>query len=356
MPRIVYLDLNFWIGLAQAHAYHPEGARYEPLLRPLSDGAQAGDIILPLSSAHYIETSRIKDPRQRRALAEVMIALTGHRTLNDRSRLLEHELRLALADEFDVSYDAPPPELLGFGCQHAFGESPLRPQIVGGTPEEHDRFIAEHGTEILRAVAAQMAYPFAHVLDASSVDALYDSALLVAEFALLAGPGDAYIPKLRELGYSPESSYAVIEDIRAREQLLANILKANSARRRKLADIVNARALIWDLSDALAQALQDLELTRDDIFDEGKPRFNRLLAAIPILVVESALRLGMFKAGSRVWETNDIYDIAHLGVAIPHCDIVATDKRCVALLRQAQIDSRFKCTLAPSPEELVAAL
>ena len=356
MPRLVYLDVNFWIGLAQAHIGHPEGARYESLLRELNVSAVAGDVVLPLSSAHYIEVSRIKDPRQRRVLAEVMIALTGHRTLTWRTRLLEYELRRAIADEFAISYSVAAPSPSGFGCQHAFGEPPLEPRIVGATPDELERFVADHGSDVLRDVAAMTSYPFVHVVDASTVERFYDSALFIVEFALLAGSRDADMKRLRELGYRPEASYDVTESIRDRERSLADALKDGTARRIRLDDIVNARAFFWDLKDALLPALADLELGPDEVFEEGKPRLNRLLAAMPILVVESALRLGMFKAGGRVWDTNDVYDIAHMGVAVPHCEVVATDKRNAALLRQARIDARFACTLATSPEELLAAL
>lgn len=69
--RTVYLDLNHWIALAKAATDHRDGAQYRDTLAACRDVSKAG-VVFPISSVSYIEVSKIRDPRQRAHLAEVM--------------------------------------------------------------------------------------------------------------------------------------------------------------------------------------------------------------------------------------------------------------------------------------------
>ncbi len=69
---IAYLDLNHWITLAKAAVGHPDGARSRPGLEALRDLRAAKHVLLPLSATHYMEMSRIADPRQRLDVAQTM--------------------------------------------------------------------------------------------------------------------------------------------------------------------------------------------------------------------------------------------------------------------------------------------
>lgn len=354
--RVVYLDLNYWIGLAQADVGKREGERYRALLLTLRQQVAAGAIQVPLSLVHYLEMSRIKSPQRRRALATVMVEISRHQTLLAREALLRHELRLALAEEFGIEYTNPGPERIGFGIGYATAGVAIAGRFAGLSPADHNRFISGQGPTVLSKAADSLRYPFPDQLDASDIDAFYRSMASVVEFFLLKGPEDTDLPALVEYGYDPEAAHVVTQHMRDREQSLAEHLVAEPASPGHLEDIVNARAFYWDLSDELPAALSELGIEGEQIFEEGKSRLVRIIARIPILVVESAIRYGMFRMGTHVWETNDIYDLGHMGLAVPHCDVVAGDRNTIAQLRKAAIDRQLPVKLASTPEGVLALL
>lgn len=75
--RLVYLDLNHWIGLAKAAVGHPDGQRYAEPLNVLRN--QGHDVVVPLASEHYMEMSGISGQRQRFDVAAVMEEISGSR-------------------------------------------------------------------------------------------------------------------------------------------------------------------------------------------------------------------------------------------------------------------------------------
>src|ERR1700679_3980220 len=88
LPRaemlIVYMDLNNWIGLAQALTGHPKGAAHGDVLQACRAARSAGKALFVLSGTIYAEVQKIKDPMQRRRLSEVMEELTDFSTLVSR--------------------------------------------------------------------------------------------------------------------------------------------------------------------------------------------------------------------------------------------------------------------------------
>ena len=140
--KVVYLDLNHWISLAQASVGHSKGSPFVRTLEACRAARSAGTVVFVLSSIHYGEMLKIKDPTQRREIADVMEELTDFATLVSRVVVMELELT-AMLDRF-----AKAPSLLpmtppiGRGVRHAFG---LRSgmKIMGPSGDETDR-VREH--------------------------------------------------------------------------------------------------------------------------------------------------------------------------------------------------------------------
>ena len=78
---VVYLDLNHWIYLAQAAVGHSQGRSFAGPLEACRAARTSGSAVFVLSSTHYIEMLKIKDPVQRRAIADIMEELTDFATL-----------------------------------------------------------------------------------------------------------------------------------------------------------------------------------------------------------------------------------------------------------------------------------
>jgi hypothetical protein len=95
-PRpCVYLDQWVWIRLARAAKGEPHADSDLHVLAAVQGAAENG-VAFPLSTTHYIETSKITDPRQRRDLARIMASISHCRTLRARKDLLRHQMLHAM--------------------------------------------------------------------------------------------------------------------------------------------------------------------------------------------------------------------------------------------------------------------
>ena len=95
-PRpCVYLDQWVWIRLARAANGEPRVDSDLKVLAAVQDAAENG-VAFPLSTTHYIETSKITNPRQRGDIARVMASISHFRTLRARKVLLRHQMLYAM--------------------------------------------------------------------------------------------------------------------------------------------------------------------------------------------------------------------------------------------------------------------
>jgi hypothetical protein len=82
----------------------------------------------------------------------------------------------------------------------------------------------------------------------TQLELLNEAADAHVQFGILMGPADKQDPELLKLGFNPAKAYEVIENIKRREEDLANQLAAEPRWKRRLDDIIEGRALYWDLN------------------------------------------------------------------------------------------------------------
>jgi hypothetical protein len=115
-----YLDQWVWIRLARAASGKPDAPGDPELLKALIDAANVG-VAFPLSWTHYIETESIKNPRQRRDVANVMASISHFRTIRSRRDLLRNQLLIAMHEQFGRPTFRPERlDPLGIGVHWAF--------------------------------------------------------------------------------------------------------------------------------------------------------------------------------------------------------------------------------------------
>lgn len=85
--KLVYLDLNQWIGLAKAATGHKHGARYLQALEAARAAKDAGTAMFPVSGTHYMELAGIGSFRHRSDIAGVMEELSDFSTILSRAVL-----------------------------------------------------------------------------------------------------------------------------------------------------------------------------------------------------------------------------------------------------------------------------
>jgi hypothetical protein len=320
--RLVYLDLNHWIGLAQASTNHRTGAAYRDVLEACVAARSSGSVLFPLSLTHYIEVSNITDPAQRRALADVMERLSGFATLLPRDIIMKLELDAALTTRVGpASKPVADLPLTGFGVSWAFGrhvEWKFRSGEDDVTKQVRERWVG--GVE--------------------RFDEWHATFLLNAERACLAGPADDQVARLRSFGWRPEETVAITEQRAAQERAQAARLDVEPRwRRDRLRDVIATREIIVELMGAIEEALQLRNLSIDDVW-RTRDDAREIVNCMPSVEVAVTLKTAAHRNQERKWTTNDIHDIDALSIAVPYCDVVVTEGHAHHMLHASGTPSR----------------
>lgn len=325
----IYLDVKDWVALAKARLGRPEFPQDEAAYKALRAATHAGEAIVFLTAATYMEVARISSLRQRTDLANVIAEITGFAAISGRSTVVQHQLQTALAARFGGQPPAPI-AVLGIGQPFAVGVQGafvLR-QKGGGTPD----------------------------LPAAQVRAIETIARVTSEYTMLRGPAPEELPDLRARGYRPENVAAVEEARLKREKELAEMLKDGTADRDRLGDLVHARYLYWELAHHLPTALQPYNIDISDFYAKGKEWLTELLDDIPSAAINITLADKGFRNSYKSWTGNDIRDADAVSAAIPYCDIVMTDKYVAAQLAKSPAVARHGTLLLSRLADLNNAL
>ena len=333
--NVVYLDLNHWISLAQASLGHSKGISFTKALEACRAARSAGTAVFVLSGTHYVEMLKIKDPSQRRALADVMEELTDFAALVSRVVVMELELTAMLDRLARKPSPLPKIPLIGRGVRHTFGrQSGLR--IVGPSGDETGRARECMGTKAFDDFVAE--------------------ACLQLERSALRGPTDDEVEKLRGLGWNPEAVTRVAERRAAEERNQALRLDGESTwRRSRLRDVVSARELVIEFQNILPRALAERGLVLSDVIPDQQSA-RAFVRAMPSTDVSIELKTAWHRNRDKQWTANDINDIDAMSLAVPYCDIVVTDKACHHALQTARLGKRMDTDLLRNLGDLPSTL
>jgi len=333
---LVYLDLNHWIYLAQARAGLSSGAGFVPALEACRNARHSGAARFVLSGSHYMEVTKIRDPAQRRTIADVMEELTDFAVLVSRVVVMELELEATL-NRFVVAVPPlPAVPLIGRGVRHAFGiKSGLR--IMGPKGDATEQVRERMGAE--------------------QRDAFVANANLLLERSVLRGPTDEEVPALQQYGWNPAGAAVVAIKRAEEEQAQSGRLDEEGGRwrRGRLRDVIAARELLIEFQNMLPRALTLRALTLEHLGcnPEAAMAFVR---SMPSTEVSIEIKTAWHRNSGKRWTPNDIYDIDALSLAVPYCDIVVTEKACHHLLNAARLGERMRTVILRRLDDLPAAI
>ncbi len=329
--KIVYLDLNHWIYLAQAARGSPKDKSVAVALEACRCAHSAGAAIFVLSETHYVEMLKIKDPAQRRAIADVMEELTDFATLVSRVVVMEVELSAILDPIANVPSPLAEVTLIGRGVRHSAGlQSGLR--IMGPNGDETERIRECVGRE--------------------KFDQFITGATLPMERSVLRGPTDDEVAELRAYGWNSEAVIRIAENRAVEERAQSARLDAEPIwRRERLHDLVSARELMIEFQKILPRALKERSLVPTDVASDQESA-RRLVRSMPSTEVSIAIKTTWHRNRDKQWSANDIYDIDALALAVPYCDIVVTEKACHHVLQAYHLGQRMHTALLRNLKEL----
>ncbi len=333
----VYLDLNHWIGLAQANTGHAEGKQHLPALEAVRT-AQAKGAVFPISNAHYMELAGIRDPRQRQDLATVMEELSGFAVLLGHAALMRLEVDAVLTDLVCPDPDPiGPVPLLGTSVFHAFGRK-------GGVTIRDDA----------GDVTEQMRTGWSGGPDA--FDAFMASMNLELERRMLAGPTDEDAKQLAGTEWDPTVARTGQAKRAAQEVELQQMLDAEPKwRTGRLRDVIAARYMSIELIDFLVQGLRDRGRDGEELFGD-RAAGRRFVDSMPCGDVSVSLMTEAHRNAQTPWGQNDMFDIDAMAVGVAYCDIVVTEKHRAHALRVSGVAQRLGTEVAQSLEGLRSLL
>jgi hypothetical protein len=126
--RAIYLDMNVWVEMARGCAdSKPAWLRIrDQLIRGVSEG----EIVVPLSPAHYLELWHRRDHDSRRDVAKLMRDVTGYVSIPSPHVVRQHEARELVESWMGDGAALGKADLIGRGAAHAFGRPDGRLRFV----------------------------------------------------------------------------------------------------------------------------------------------------------------------------------------------------------------------------------
>lgn len=308
-PKLVYFDLNHWIGLAKALTGHRDGETYRETLAACLDAVDHHVAVFPISDSIYFEISKIGQHRQRRDLREVIERVSRYAVVTSRSVITTHEIE-GLLDRMIGPNPQPINAMnyLDWGVARAFG-------MVGGF-----RFKASDGEDVTEDVRLR----HAHGPEA------FDGALAKAELEfnrkIIEGPAPEEEPELRKLGWCREGLFEIANRRAAQEiEQVGRLNAVPELRRGRIRDVVAAREVIIEVNGPLTRGLSERGVALEALFPQPEDA-RRALNSMPSFDVAVSLKAAYHRDPLHRWKLNDIHDIDALGSTLPYCDIIVTDK------------------------------
>ncbi|MGW2785933.1 hypothetical protein ACWC3X_32565 [Streptomyces populi] len=318
----VYLDQWVWVRLAAASIGEPREPSDLRVLDAVQQASQAG-VLFPLSATHYQETARVTHPRQRADLARTMASVSHFRSLCSERILLRHQFLEAMHLSFGrPTFRPQAPQPLGIGAGWALNGKRLVPQLRGSSgpidPASHPEM-----ADFLRKAAQY------------------------TEYQLLAGPQDADVPKLHQLGYRPEEVERANQSRVDWETFYADLLADDPISRPELRVRVQAREIIHEHQKLLNGLFAEyhLDLLRAAGVDPDRPKASRrrmvaFADRIPSVRIAVDLKVELFRNAARNWTLNTVHDIDAVSLAVPYCHVVVPDRDIADLMDRSKAGLR----------------
>lgn len=305
---VLYIDLNHWINLAKARKNGD--FTLEQRLEKLVD---SGKVVIPVSAVHIMEACAILKYQQRQNLATMLRSLSRGFVLRD----LENVRYIEMESRIGNHYGIPMPQdirpfVLTKGYLRAFGE----PKIEFSLWREVDPVkSAEAEREIWRILD-----------DEQSLD------LILSE----------YVPK-----FAKESAEAELIRLGHKNARLAAKGKdLNEAEK----DCV--LGLAKEFAKLAAQVANDLKLSNELLNSNPLKHFRtkEYMVSVPTVNVWSKLSLYLSRCITENITVNHLYDMGHLAVALPYCDIVVADSEMAHLLTFRKLNDIYGTVVYSSLE------
>lgn len=285
---LIYLDQNKWIEIAKMAHGKDKSSRAARVLHDFEAARDNGQATFPLSSFHYVETSRISNVDRKVRLGAVMWHFSKGATILCYQAIVRHELEVALAKRLP---QVSPSNIavIGRGHSHAFCTPPT-PGVLGLLEEEVER------------------------------------AMLMGNVMLGVEPLASYSATHRE------NFRKHLSTLHARYNDIPIELRDNWLYAMSMVDILNP------INDVTAKH----GLSRADLDALGEEGWKQVVDDMPTRRVDMHLHRQVLRNPNYVARQTDLEDWGGLALASCYCDVVVCEKHMANMLRRDGFTTRAR--------------
>ncbi len=297
--KVVYLDQNKWIELAQAAKAPKDYPVARGILEILCAAVEAGSVRLPLTSTNIYETHKVNRREQRWDLAYTQTTLGKGEVFRGFHRRLEVEIGRVLSRIYDLPWTEPVPDWV---FSNLFFEATAEAKDPRLGREIPDRVLGFMHAEPQRTL-------FQYLMNT---------------------PEPVRQQSIREFTQGCETLRAQIEERRARH-------KAESiSMRRKIYSVL----LVMGEQDVMIATATRLGLPWNCFMDRGGATMRAVVRETPAFLIEREISLKL-EAENRPIHLNDMRDMRTFATVLPYSDVVVAEKPFTSLARQAGLHTHF---------------
>lgn len=319
---MVYLDMNVWVSMTRGCAQ--KDSRWIAARSGLEEAVSKGQMVAPLSAAHYLELWHRREQRSREEVGAVMRDVTGYATLPSTYGVRRREVR-ALVSQLAgrSSLLLSTSDLLGHGAAHAFD-----------SPHGRFRFIeslASPDGQLDEGPATDPPENW-NILDRSGPK--WEWFQLVGTQLILESEGIERTPEHR---YGTQHMEG---ELRLREYLIREPQSRGQLWDHLVADELDS------LLDEINEISEELNVDPHGFFFSGvlgatpPESVHGFVAQLPSAFAWATLRHWKHRDLTHPWEQHDRTDISALSVAVPYCDVVITERRWAHMIKATRLAER----------------
>jgi hypothetical protein len=313
--KTVYLDQNKWLDLSRAHHGDTTGQPFLQALAAVSEAVESSSASFPISAGHYFETWKHRDATKRRALGEVMSAISRYCTIGDYQSLTVAEIDAALQETFGSPVTPRTASVFGYGAAHAFGDPVLANyrEIAATDP----RFAGQDGV-IAEAIEREM---------------------------ISGPPANLPVAGIAQPDLGSAKAYAQGEN-----ELAAAFIAQGTGREEQERTIAwqELQSLLHLIIPALARAGVPVE----DFMGLGAGGITDFMLSMPWRGSVLSVRQRRHREAHQAWKDNDLNDISYLNLGLAYCDILVAEKQWVSRMLAAKLDERCQTVVLADLRDL----
>lgn len=295
----------------------------------LQKAVDSGTIIVPLSTANYLELWHRSNKESREDIGALMRDISKYSTIAPTYAVRRHEVRSHVSRFF--GFDTPQvlaTDLLGYGAAHAFGSAYGRFRFV-------ESLAAPDGS-VKEGAPTEPPETWKSLTLAGPK---WEWFQLVGTQELLDNDGVDRTPEHRF------GSQSQLEELELRKRLRQDSKTYN--RLRDLMIMHEVQSLTDDINEICEEIGRDPHALFFPDNEELTPRqaMHAFVNGLPSASTWATLRLMKHRDFTHPWDQHDWTDFSSLSVALPYFDAVVTEKRWAHLFTVSRLTKRYNTSV-----------